>query len=209
VTVIFAIGRTIGTLPVHEAEDFPDPWRGFLLGAIFANIVPDYISLLETRYVLRLLMRSQDIVRTAGLLIADVIASFAIFYFVSIGGAVVFFVLWSPTAYPPAAAPRLYMDWVVGLIALLPEFLWLDNPDSLDREAVGVFFYSTFWTSVWLWIFGLSQVAIRAAARLNPILKIVRYLLPIEERPFRSIGVVAASLATLGYWILASLVAVV
>ena len=78
---------------------------------------------------------------------------------------------------------------------------WVGVPAE-QRSGLGVFFYSTFFTSVWLWLFALSQLLIRFLSKVEPLRKFFfGYLLPVEERPFRSIGIVAAVIAMVGYWV--------
>lgn len=74
-----------------------------------------------------------------------------------------------------------------------------DTSDGL----LGPVFYSTFFTSLWLWLYALSQVAVRLAGRIAPALTFLKWALPIEERPLRSLGLVAAALACVAYWAIA------
>ena len=69
---------------------------------------------------------------------------------------------------------------------------------------IGIFFYSTFFTSIWLWLFGLSQLVFTVAGRTGPLLRFVKYVLPIDEKPFRSLGIIAGLIATLAYWAFAA-----
>ena len=53
------------------------------------------------------------------------------------------------------------------------------------------YFYTTFFTSVWLWLYVSSTALIRMASRSDPLLRFLRYILPIEDKPLRAIGIVA------------------
>lgn len=95
-------------------------------------------------------------------------------------------------------ATSLY-DFYLTMFGVFDRFAW--TAEAVNNDLFfGVAFYSTFFTSAWLWLFGLSYLAITVAGRSEPFLDAVKYILPIDEKPFRSLGIIAGLIAMLSYW---------
>lgn len=161
--------------------------------SLFINLFPDYLSLLETRYLLRFMEMNPSVVTLALLLFADTV--FTVVIFVVVGLSVMAWI--EPGAFLPTFLEML-SDW--------KQIMWIEEDrHPLRRSSLqGLFFYSTFFTSAWLWLFALSQLFFRAASQLDSALRLLKYALPIETRPFRSMGIVAGLIAMLGYWAFAA-----
>jgi hypothetical protein len=63
----------------------------------------------------------------------------------------------------------------------------------------GIFFYSTFFTSVWVWLYAVAGGLLRLASYLGLVLRGLRGILDIQNKPLRSIGMVSNLLITLVY----------
>lgn len=112
-----------------------------LITGLIVNVVADCLSLLETRWLLgRMEARWTHPVAQIGVLLLDLVLT----------GAIIFGVLWLYSQSPLHTGPAF------GLAELLTAF-----------SVYAVFFYSTFLTSLWVWGFVLSTLAIRGIARLN------------------------------------------
>ena len=111
--------------------------QALLLGAAI-NVVPDYLSLYETRWLLKIFERVRHPLLQFGVLLLDALVTGAIIYF-----AVKLYVF--VTATEPVSA--------IEMIALFSIY--------------AVFFYSTFVTSVWAWGFCLSSWFVRLSASLR------------------------------------------
>ena len=159
--------------------------------ALFLNVIPDYVSILGTRYLLHWLSGRSSAWRLSGLLALDAAASAIIFLL--LGG----FILWMALILIGYDNRGSLLGGYLELIANYKTIMWFEKGDT---NLFGIFFYSTFFTSVWLWLFGLSHLAITLASRTGPLLRVVRYVLPIDEKPFRSLGIIAGLIAMLGYW---------
>ena len=112
-------------------------WQALLLGAAI-NILPDYLSLYETRWLLKQFERVRNPVGQLAILLADAIVSGLIIY------AGIKLYLWG-TDQPQVSA--------VEMLALFSFY--------------SVFFYSTFLTSIWAWAYCLSSWLVRVSARLQ------------------------------------------
>ncbi|WP_424968968.1 tetratricopeptide repeat protein [Dinoroseobacter sp. S76] len=112
-----------------------------LATGIVVNVVADYISLLETRWLLgQMETRWTHPLAQVGVLLLDLLLT----------GAIIFGALWLYSQSP------LHSGSAFGLAELLTAF-----------SVYAVFFYSTFLTSFWVWAFVLSTLAIKAMVGLN------------------------------------------
>ena len=93
-----------------------------------------------------------------------------------------------PPAPPPLAAPGRRRD-------APPQFVISGIP-------WGIFFYSTFFTSVWVWLYAGAGGLLRLAASLGITFRRMRWFLDIENKPLRSLGMVSIVLITLGYLVM-------
>ena len=182
-------------------------WLVFFTGLL--NFVPDYISLLETRFLLGSMAGRR---RLATILLADLVFT-ATISFVLIrlsmglvyGSGVVLFDLGSPEA----ATMRVenedisfgnLRDQLVDMITM--DESWGDVSLSLAVSGedtsgeipvpVGIFFYSAFVTSAWLWLFTLATLLVRFVSGLGRAFRPLLRLLDYERAPFRALGYVSA-----------------
>ena len=146
--------------------------------ALFVNAIPDYLSVIETRYILARINRSNSRYK-AFYLVLDVFLTYMIFiYYVTL--VVVVFGDFD-TNY---SAVKYLAFLLVPFIAPMALFQFSDR----GLEVVAVLFFSTFMTSIWIWFFMISDFLVRKIGFLRKSLKIVKYVLPIEEFPLRSLG---------------------
>ncbi|MCZ6643403.1 MAG: hypothetical protein O7F71_17665 [Gammaproteobacteria bacterium] len=194
VLTVFLVGVTVG--PISWEAAVGEPFLVILLGLCF-NVIPDYLSILETRFILRFFRESRSALTIAGLLAVDAVVTVAIF---SVVGVLLFWLAAITYGMDFPSLPRLFLD----LVQEYKTTMWIPDPHGSgnvsDLNLLGVFFYSTFFTSVWLWLFGLSHLLVTLASRTGPLLRAVKYILPIDEKPFRSLGIIAGLIAMLSYW---------
>lgn len=146
--------RTFGAMPVTQA---------LLVGAVI-NIIPDYLSLIETRWLLDRFGRHQSFFAQVCLLIADLIFSAAI-----ITGFIY--------AYAWFADERIPSP--VELVALFSVY--------------SVFFYSSFMSSAWAWVYCLSAWFVRLFSKVG-----LRKVLDVKKDPVKQIALVGAAVMVLG-----------
>ncbi|MCZ6672373.1 MAG: hypothetical protein O7C75_05470 [Verrucomicrobia bacterium] len=143
----------------------------FLLVASL-NLIPDYISLLETRWILRWLATSNSVPRTLALLVVDLVVTGMVF----------------GTAY-------VLLGWYMGgskdeMVYMLVNGAFLTK-GQFAPISMGVFLYSTYFTSVWIWIYILSGLVTRFVGMTVSGFGRLFSILNIEEKPLRSLGFVA------------------
>lgn len=128
-----------------------------LLMGILINFIPDYISLFETRWLLNRFKQNRSNVGITLLLLFDMIIS------------------------------AMIILPVIGLYYYLT-----NSPQSLAHtvaafSVTAIFFYSTFLTSIWAWLFGFSVFFLKVFRNTR-----LHQILDVEEKAIRSIGIVAS-----------------
>lgn len=161
--------------------------------AITLNLVPDYFSLMETRFVVKLMGRTLKFLPILGYLVLDFLLTLLIFLVLGL-----LLLTMGRLFLGLSSAEDFGRIYAGGISEVL-------SKDALTLSGgisglPGVVLYSTFFTSVWVWLTALGWGSIRLMAMAPPLLQAMQYLLPIKERPLRSIGEVAAMIACLGYW---------
>ena len=171
IALYLLFGEVFGLLDVRTADGLA-LGQVLLIGAA-VNIVPDYLSLLETRWVLRQMQRVRSVAGQAAVLAADLVFTAAI-----IAGAIALFRL-------AIGAPAL------SAVEMLAFF-----------SAYALFFYSSFLTSVWSWLYCLSTLLLRLFTR-TPL----RHGLDVETKPVAQVALVGGGLVLMASLALAPLVA--
>lgn len=159
-----------------------------LLGG-FLNILPDYISLLQTRVFIRLLAKATSLRRTVILIVADFIltgliflASFGLFWI-----AVIF-------------SSRSTFDW--GSFQEFIRLLLVPNESmnsALGGLSFGPFLCTTYATSLWLWLYILSAAISKALGLGKTGIQAFQFLFNYEEKPITSLGFVSMLIVSVFY----------
>jgi len=158
-------------------------WLGqVLVAAAVLNIVPDYVSLLETRW---LLGRGPGRRSFTGLLVLDA----ALTVLVSLGW--IYLLLGSPGE---PFGPRDILTELFGGGSMVTAS-GVRQPNYMLQFGfplpLGLFFWSAFVTSVWLWLYALGTVVARALLRLGRGVGLLLRVTDVERQPLRSMGFVS------------------
>ena len=164
-----------------------------LFGASVINLVPDYLSLLETRWVLRYLTKTDRAIATGLSLVADAVLTFLIF----IVWAVLLTTLmggWQddPTAFD--VGEQLSILWcVVGMP-------WGACAGDEDSIFLGIYLYTTFVTSLWIWLHLAAKLATRLMLGIRFARGFIDRHLQLEEKPFTVMAVALSVVVTAIIW---------
>lgn len=139
---------------------------------LVTNILPDYLSLLETRFILRLMQRSKP-VTNAGLLVFDGIVTVA-----------------------------SSLAWNTIVFRILQKYSTGELPNATDLVSLaGMWFvYPALFTSLWLWLYAGSGFLLKAARRFDLGFDWFNRKFDIEKKPLQSIGFVAGAIVAVAYW---------
>jgi hypothetical protein len=154
-------------------------------GTITFNIFTDYISLLETRLLLRWMRKTKSLLCRIFIIVFDFIITTALF--IVIGGLLVALI-----------TDNTFFDFIrIDFIRTLVRGFFL--APSEEGFTIGIWLYTTYFTSVWLWLF----LAASGRARMVQIsLSGVRFFqkhFDLENYPLRSLGYMVSSFITLVY----------
>jgi hypothetical protein len=186
--------------PIFASSEPPtfEPWAVLLvfLGSAFLNFIPDYLSLLESRYVLRLMRSRTSSLQVFALLIVDLLATAAIALCVMGLFTALFLLPIDSDEVTFSSVLTISKGLILGTTLSVEFFLQWPIP-------IGVWFYSTFFTSVWVWLYALSGLAVKVGEYLGITLTRLRWALDIENKPLHSLGMVSILLVSLIYLVIA------
>ncbi|SIO29430.1 hypothetical protein SAMN05444722_1263 [Rhodovulum sp. ES.010] len=177
----------IASLTIGHVADWDDAWIAFPLMLLLVNVPADLLFVLKSRLLLRHLA-PRGRVAFVLLLLLDIALTVALFLAVLVGASLVMFVVRYVLSGEAPDIDRVLSLPLHRLVSLRAD------PDV----AMGVFFYTTFFTTAWTTVFVLGGIAVHAArfARFS-----VAYLLDIDGKPMTSIGVLGGSIACLAVWL--------
>jgi hypothetical protein len=166
------------------------------VGAVFTNLLPDYLSLVQSRFVLERMRRSSSLAFQFAWLAVDLIAT----------AATVFMVLWISARLLMPLVPARY-DHFVGCLGSedlsFSEFgrifvggLSFSSPAGTQNyDAAGIYIFSSFVTSFWVWLFMASALLTRLLVWIPAIRKLLCRGLALDASPFRALAVSATLVA--------------
>lgn len=197
VTVNWLFQPSFVFLPVFVRWPWSDELR-FVALCLFPNLLVDYVALLKTRWMLRVLARFHPLSRGV-LMGVDFVATYAL--------AVIAHV-WGFTLYTSMSGHSGYVDAFTGAIRLLPAMLGDRQMVELLLTNSGftpIFFYPVFLTSVWVWMYVASGFVLKAANRFDDAFSWFSKHFDIENKPLQSLGLVAGAMSTIAYWLFVAL----
>ena len=171
----------------------------FLVVPLF-NFIPDYISLAETRRVVSWMSEHPTARRICALLVADLIFSGLIF---SIGSAVVLSIVFGLVSLfqyifsetrPDFLQFRQGLAWLFDVSTLLGVSDYAIHKQL--RAPINVYFYTTFTSSILIWIYAVSSFLLRVVRKVDFSRRFATKL-DIEKKPLRCIGVAVIVFTTL------------
>lgn len=173
--------------------------------ALFTSLVPDYLSLLISRTIIRMIPRNPRLSRIVFLLITDTVLSIVISILsLAIGKIVYSIVLWYVIVFEyrdfhwnmlllPLKAGSTFISITTDFLSKTPisTLLNLKSPASMGWS---ITIYSAFFTSVWLWLYVISGLAIKVVRRIRFVWVRVSKYLDIDKKPLGCIGKVSGLL---------------
>ena len=167
-----------------------DGWWILLLSLLITNVIPDYFSLLESRYVIKRISQSSSYFQVVLWLLGDLIITATI--------AIVSFSIFI----------AFYTEYLLGWFS---EGLWKEFLNGIDLIfelgiplkpiedgdiTPGLFFYSTFFTSTWVILHSLSMFLIKISNVVGHFTSKLKVILNIDEKPFLSVAIVMIIILT-------------
>lgn len=171
-------------------------FAGFII-AIPMNVIGDYFSLLATRFIVNVLIKSRKITTLFFILVADfVITTIWVFAAGTVTVAVILLVLSQLDI-----SARYDLD-VFGVLNRMILETHRGKNDVVrfagyERDpAAWLLIFSiitTYLTSFWLWVTAIGWIFVRFGSRIQQGVGFLQWLLPINTKPLRSIGIFASA----------------
>ena len=179
---------------LHPPESFGTAALALLLvtmAGLLLSLIPDYLSLLETRFVLGRLSRGGSALAWLAL---DAVAT------VLLAGS-----MWVVLIGLNEGVHRMLP--ALQQLAMFQATISVGNTmtetgeiaSSLYEMPMAPFFYATFFTSAWLWMFAGASLMVRVVTSVLDKAARLRGLVDVRRKPGRSLGLAAVILVTLGY----------
>ena len=182
--VLHPVGFLSGWL---QFEMIAGGWGAIAITVVLCNIVPDYLSLFETRTALRLARRgwglpsvlALDFVLTLVIAVLSVRAAVPVAMLLQDSGMKLwtFDRVWRTLTTPVFVGS----DFTISDIGI-----W-----DVTMGPWRIFLLSAFFTSAWLWLYAGSVVASRALLRATSGFGAILRVTDVQDRPFRVLGFVA------------------
>ncbi len=169
----------------------------YLWLAIPINCIPDYFSLLFSRFIVRRMARRPTPVRVFALLMLDSAVSLVI-PVASIGMIApylkIFGLLGAVEVYAHSVREEIHLFLTTSAMwvhALLQPYYW--------GPILRLYLFASMFTSVWVWLYVAGSATIRVLHSARSLWARFLPFLSIEDRPMQAIGRVAGVLAALVY----------
>jgi hypothetical protein len=197
-----AIGLTLlVTFAIHERNWYVakniiqvgNLW--FAMVVLAANVIPDYLSLLETRFLLSFVHRSSSSIDQLGILAVDfIITLYIALVSVTYGLSTVLASTFNGLSGAALLNPKVLLS------AFQPSELVLSARMLTEPGVASLWFFPAFFTSIWLWLYAGSGLLLRAARRFDVGFQWFNRRFDIERKPLQSIGLVAGVLVAVMWW---------
>lgn len=171
----------------------------YLLITILFNLFFDYFSLLETRWIIDRIKDTNSTPKILGFLAIDLAATVSIFL---IGMTISLFpIIYIVSLFSINYRPLEYFEMLSHYWGELYYGITLNSERGNDIT-VGVWLYSTFFTSIWVWLYFLSGLTVKILVFFTKLFGWTIRILDIDNKPLRSIGVVGVVIVSVIFLIL-------
>lgn len=151
----------------------------FVTGIVFFNLIPDYFSYLETRYVMGIVVTPAGLRRLLIWLLLDALATLAL---ATLAAVVFGLVILKPLNGPAFSLAAFLKSAFVNGWTL--------------RSPIGIFLWSTFLTSGWIWLCGLSAYVATILRSLSSKWRPLGTHFDVDNKPVQVLEVAAILLVT-------------
>jgi hypothetical protein len=135
---------------------------------LITNWIPDYLSLVESRYIIGKMARASSWARRIGYLVLDAGATLAISFFSIHMGMVLLLPVVSPVMDVEVGCLTPASYSIDTAVELFVAGLRFESPaGTINYDATGIYIYSTFLTSVWVWLYLGGGFVLRAFVALR------------------------------------------
>ena len=164
--------------------------------AVCTNIIPDYLSLVESRFVLGKMSEARSGVVKLAWLAVDVAATLMIvFGFLWGSGWLLLPLVPEDSLYAVGCLTRDNFDFARMLDIFVAGLTFSTPPGTLNYEVSGIYIFSSFFTSFWVWLYLGSSAMVRLAAAVPGLRDFLRRACRVQDYPLRVLALVSGVVA--------------
>lgn len=163
---------------------------------VILNYVPDYVSLMESRWIIKQMTRT-SLSRFLPLLVLDAILSAGIWM---LGLLMMFVLLWVQDLDGSVISPTS-----AKMLGIMKNAVLFTARDANEMSVFGIYFYATFFTSVWVWLYAASGLTVKIILLVVSNVNRLLSFLDIDNKPLRAMGMIAMLMVTFIYLIVLAL----
>lgn len=195
VTILLLGMVGFGVMSMYELSemglfaDFDSVWAGTVYAIAFGtlfNIPVDYVSLFQTRWVIEKMAKTDRTSSHLSFLLLDAVLTIAIF-FVAAGSLQVTSIVVSGQWFSVSMSSLEILSQVpLAVLGYIAE----------GSHIVTALFVSTFFTSVWVWLYVGSGFVLQGVVSLFRGVDWMRRIFDVEGQPVQALGIMLAVLTT-------------
>jgi hypothetical protein len=173
---------------------------------VLSNALGDWLSLGQSRYFIHLARTH----RSSGLRICLLLLDAALSILIFSAHLFLFSFFAGVSVYAFEITDYEFLTMELNVDALLPivDALLLALPTNVEQalraSGSGAVFspmlYSTLFASIWLWLFLFVSALMRAIATIDAGRCFLQWALPVDAKPYRSLGAITGGLCAIIWW---------
>ena len=156
----------------------------FLFVTFALNLIPDYLSLLETRLVLKY-MRGMKVFGRFIALLTDLVITALIFS--------VALIVWITVATGDLEILPVFYEVVMRFTEVF------SRPEDNNSQILLIWLFSTFTTSIWIWVFVLSSLIVKGILLTGISIRWLGRYFDIDNKPLKTLGFICMIFTTLAF----------
>ncbi|MFO7563244.1 MAG: hypothetical protein R6X02_11425 [Enhygromyxa sp.] len=163
---------------------------------VLTNIIPDYLSLVESRFVLGKMSETRGLLGKLAWLLVDVLATSAIvFLFLWGSGTLLLPLVPEESIYAVGCLTPATFDLGRMLDIAVAGLTFSTPPGTLNYDVSAIYIYSSFFTSFWVWLYLGSSLLVRLAQLIPGLREFLRRACRVHDYPLRVLAVVSGLVA--------------
>ena len=163
---------------------------------VVTNIIPDYLSLVESRFVLGKMSEARSTPAKLGWLAIDACATATIvFLFLWGSGVLLLPLVPEESLYAVGCLTRETFDFDRMIDIAIAGLTFSTPPGTLNYDVSAVYIYSSFFTSFWVWLYLGSGLLVRLAQLIPGLREFLRRACRVHDYPLRVLAVVSGLVA--------------
>lgn len=196
ITVLFGTFTGFGILPVPPLDQLA-LLALILMIPVSMNVVVDYLSLFETRWILGRMSANSNPLVHAGYLAVDLVLTFLCilvpFFTIQFAGI--------SLIAGHSVGSAIFWKQLFGALQNAVELFFMSGNEEFGGlpDVMSIMLFSTMFTSVWGWLYISAGLLLRA---IHPVLKsldVLKRQLNVETRPVHTMGMLLAVLTSVGF----------